>query len=474
MELNLDKRKQRVLDLLDFLEENLNKELPFTMLSDSLNVSDFIFDSVLKEFLVDVELNDLMDQIVFKIGNRTIFVTKIGLGRIKLASIYLQESTDFMILDDIFRNKFISITEFSYDNYVSRTNIYRRVAAIKELLESYQLKLSNSFKIVGDEVDISSFFMQLYYLVFSKEEFPFPEEVKASEERLIQLLMKEEQLKISSSVKLKINYLFGIRCMRLEGKFFLLHSKVAKKRVPTEAVASVYNSISQFLEKEWNLTGKKNELETNYLIALLIGENCFQSLDEQVLQNPEVCFFNEYFIKAFMTYFNVDKLPKTVEEELLKELTVLHYYVYYFENVVSMNQLILEREQAFSVYPKLFHFCQSLFCDIKGKVSIESQEFLRFHYYYAIINLVPAEICNPELKIYTDFSLGQSFKMAIDREILKFGYYNLKIEETLHEDVDIVISDVLEEVPSTISRALQWHIQPTQGDWENFKWSLDH
>lgn len=69
--------------------------------------------------------------------------------------------------------------------------------------------------------------------------------------------MKEEQLKISSSVKLKINYLFGIRCMRLEGKFFLLHSKVAKKRVPTEAVASVYNSISQFLEKEWNLTGKK-------------------------------------------------------------------------------------------------------------------------------------------------------------------------------------------------------------------------
>lgn len=61
MELNLDKRKQRVLDLLDFLEENLNKELPFTMLSDSLNVSDFIFDSVLKEFLVVVELNDLME-----------------------------------------------------------------------------------------------------------------------------------------------------------------------------------------------------------------------------------------------------------------------------------------------------------------------------------------------------------------------------------------------------------------------------
>ena len=81
MELYLDKRKQRVLDLLDFFEENLNKELSFTMLSDSLNVSDFIFDSVLKEFLVNIELNDLTEEIIFKMGTRRIFVTKVGKGQ---------------------------------------------------------------------------------------------------------------------------------------------------------------------------------------------------------------------------------------------------------------------------------------------------------------------------------------------------------------------------------------------------------
>ncbi|SBO16997.1 helix-turn-helix domain-containing protein [Carnobacterium divergens] len=478
MELYLDKRKQRVLDLLDFFEENLNKELSFTMLSDSLNVSDFIFDSVLKEFLVDIELNDLTEEIIFKMGTRRIFVTKVGKGRIKLASLYFQESIDFLILDDVFRNKFISITEFSYDNYVSRTNIYRRVTAIKELLKGYQLKLSNSFKIVGDEADISSFFLQMYYLVFSKERFPFSEEVKASSERLIDMLITQKELKISAALKLKISYLFGIRYMRIQENSFLLHSKLSKKRVPKDAVASVYNSISAFIQQEWDLTGKKNELETNYLVSLLIGENGFYELDEVVTQNQEIRFLTTHFMQTFSSYFKVDKLPNNVEEDLVKELTILHYYSSYFENVVSLNQLTLERKQAFPVYPKIFRFCQKLFQEMKDKnreaISIESQEFLKMRYYYLIVYLVPPEICNPELKIYTDFSLGKNFKKVVDQEILNYGYYNLKIEDTLHEGVDIVISDVLEELPIGVTKSLNWHIPPTLGDWENFQWSLDH
>lgn len=219
-------------------------------------------------------------------------------------------------------------------------------------------------------------------------------------------------------------------------------------------------------------------METNYLVSLLIGENGFYELDGVVTQNQEIRFLTTHFMQTFSSYFEVDKLPNNVEEDLVKELTILHYYSSYFENVVSLNQLTLEKKQAFPVYPKIFHFFQKLFQEMKDKnreaISIESQEFLKMRYYYLIVYLVPPEICNPELKIYTDFSLGENFKKVVDREILNYGYYNLKIEDTLHEGVDIVISDVLEELPISGTKSLNWHIPPTLGDWENFQWSLDH
>ncbi|GMA08228.1 hypothetical protein GCM10025886_13790 [Tetragenococcus halophilus subsp. flandriensis] len=81
---------------------------------------------------------------------------------------YLTQALDYRLLVSIYKEKELTITKLALDNNLSEASIFRRLKAINQLLDEFNLQFKNK-KLYGSELQIQFFYFQLFNGVIPKK-----------------------------------------------------------------------------------------------------------------------------------------------------------------------------------------------------------------------------------------------------------------------------------------------------------------
>ena len=466
MKIYLKKNEKKKNELLLFLANHSKEESHIDKIAEKLNTTAFLVKKLVEELISDLNSFNLSEDIILVLEGKIIsFYHKGKFPLFILRHNYIINSVPFKLMDLIAKEKLTSITEFSDKNYYSLASVYKDLSLLKKELQSYQIKLSSDYHLSGSEQNIRYYLYQLYFYVYNGLDSQFNQEAEKSVQAAINDINTFRENKLTRTQKMQLSFFLKVSLFRIRKKHALVSETLSTFRLEEEYVF-IRNLFRVSLKKKYKLNKEIIEIELNYFFSFLVSEKIVQLKRLENYITPSEAEATEYFLEKFVEKFKFSK--KDSRYKLLKqELIVIHFKIYSlkkrdftFDNVISGSFL---KEGHYDAV----NFCEELFLENKQNFYRLNHKYLFNQYVFLIINLFEASFFMEPITICIDFLLGENYNKQIEKNIRSFNILHLKIEYSISEKTDILLTDHVVN-PNQISYDyLIWYEPPNSSDWQN-------
>ena len=163
----LDDRANLKLSIIRKLEQKYSFSERKDVLCEELTISQYLLEHSVLEINEDLKRFELIEGMeLLEQNNEIILFQDAQVSSSVVEEKYLKFSLEFTLLQTIFFNQFTSIKKYGEKHGMSRTVVYKIVDRIRKELVQYDIKLSKTFQLVGNEMKIRQYFNMLYYRIY--------------------------------------------------------------------------------------------------------------------------------------------------------------------------------------------------------------------------------------------------------------------------------------------------------------------
>lgn len=163
----LDDRANLKLSIIRKLEQHYSFSERKDSLCEQLHISQYLLERSIIEINEDLKRFELINEMeLIEQNNEIILFQESQISSSIVEERYLKYSLEFTLLQTIFFNQFTSIKKYGEKQGMSRTVVYKIVDRIRQELAQYDIKLSKTFQLIGNEMIIRQYFSMLYYRIY--------------------------------------------------------------------------------------------------------------------------------------------------------------------------------------------------------------------------------------------------------------------------------------------------------------------
>lgn len=468
----LDKEDRRKLQFFQLLEESPQFAVRQTVIQDTLELSDFLFEKtyeLLKEDLIDYSLGQYFQ---LDKDNVTASLTETGQASSDiLLEIYLRKSLDLDIIKSIFLNQFRSVNDFAIERYVAYTRVYRHLKLIKDFFCEFNIEISKKFILKGQEEDIRFFYLSLFVMLYKGDYSLY----KKNDVEKVQLFLDQiitcSAKKLSEFTKMRLMHYLNIMIIRNRQKGHLKEEIKYQRINIFSRETEIWYLCNEFFIKHVKATDENIDQEILMLHSILLSEGFFKErVTNKVAEIPEVKELNVFFAKKFGELFSVD-VNKASQLEVVSELSILHFELSFFPKKQAFFSGKRDMFYFEENYPEYFEFCRELvrFSKESGKMAIWQNNIYAFYQYlFLLANFVPLDFILEPINICVDFSFGKVYNEFILKKIPFFSELAFTINDEINESTDLVLTDSTSLYDDKNVERIIWLSPPRPVDWSNF------
>lgn len=402
---------------------------------------------------------------------------------------YMKSSLALKLLLDIFDNHFTDIRTFSSQNFLSTTIVYRKVNALEEYLQQFQLEwdFSASFELSGSEINIRYFYLALFWKGYDYTEWPFSTS-RTEADKFIQLIEKIQGHSLDLVMKEYYSVWFGVIAQRItQGHFF--NEEIANGKELKKVDPSLYDEILAFLKEfvpsKTAATLVQHEVSFIYLIAYAfeyrpnfeerMGAKRFQLIN--VFLDGKITESTIYFIEELDKWTSL-KLSIKEYDSLYLNIINSHLQSYFFpersEEITQASFKHLNEPVA------LFFdtFFENLLEEFQKKQQLraiyKNVEKLKKQYKFIFSDLLKIDQHLPEIHVTIFSKMGKNYLNYYKKMLASIWSEPICISGEKEWETDLIISDDFYEAAEYYENCLTfiWNEEPTPRDLDEIKQAL--
>lgn len=405
--------KEKVVQV-DILEQLFYNNLPVSkkQLQSNLNISAFMLDRQLSELKILLKEMEIDISIIDKKNGTNNYISVVKGDNANVTLIYsylLRSSLNYKILKFVFLKGNYSIEKLSMLTYVSQATLYRNINEINTILKDYSLKLESG-KIHGDEVQICSFYYQLFFAAESYDN-----------------LLKLEDSFNNKNIISGIEKIINIKINPLDRLRLLLWIEIMKRR--RSANNTHFHLPEQIVDE-----AKKNS------IYIKFRENYYRYSSIHTSPNSE-----HKCILLYMFLISTFIIPKPVSE---KEINNFYDLMVPVKSIVNMNHVLFTflikklHIDLNNIPKKAVLYWLYIFTQVHTQLLLFNGEILNFDYFSG-------------LDIKSTYDLTKLFKLAEELIVKVETYLNVKIKKTIVVELMKIYVSILYEAYSYYTKVIE-------------------
>ena len=452
----LDDRTNLKLAIIRKLEQQFSFSERKDILCEELNISQYLLErSVLEinEDLKQFELNDDMELI--EQSNEVILFQDAQVSSSVVEENYLKYSLEFTLLQTIFFNQFTSIKKYGEKQGMSRTVVYKIIDRIRKELTQYDIKLSKTFQLVGNEMKIRQYFSMLYYRIYKDSDALYNQ----SDIIVVNELFSEIKLhceEVNTFYLFKHYLLIMLERVKRKRHYFL-SSDFYSADFDQENV--LYQTVEQWSKRNLSGTNREIEIEIKGIVSQLsIYRHEFYDLNNDLIQQ-----YIAQLKQQFLMYTQVTE----VGNEFYTSVSRTMYQHQFITPLIDLTLRVIDLEFFHERYPIIFDSCRAFIYQLKEDEFKYSKKSLFLNLLLVLSQQYDQSNEKNTINIHVNFTQGEKYNQFIKNQIQIFDSFSINFQSAVHPDTDLIVSDYLPQITFS-ARSLIWLAPPRASDWRNF------
>ncbi|MBP2097741.1 helix-turn-helix domain-containing protein [Enterococcus rivorum] len=476
-------RKTRVLHTIS----SENRSFTIAEIAEKIHTSAVTVDKNIESLIHDLEEIDSKSHIIrLNTPQRAVYFEKHSSFSTKmLKKYYMKSSLAMKLLLDIFNTQFTDIRTFSSKNFLSTTIVYRKVNALEEYLQQFQLEwdFSANFELSGTEMNIRYFYLTLFWKCYDYYEWSFSVS-KEETEQFIQLIEKIQGHSLDLVMKEYYAVWFGVLAQRITQGHFL-KEEIANIKILKKVDLLLYDDILEFLSKfaptETDVEGLQNEVAFIYLIAYAfeyrpnfqerMGAKRFQLID--AFLGGKITDSTVYFIDQLEKWTSVELSIKEYDS-LYLNLINIHLQSYFFPETKEVGQSNFSHLNE-SVDLFFDTFFENLLKELKKNQQLydiyKNEKKLKQQYKLIFSDLLKIDQHLPEIHLTIFSKMGKNHLNYYKKILASVWSEPICISGEKEPKTDLIISDDFYETAEFYQdcSTVIWNEEPTPRDLNEIK-----
>ncbi|MBO0473048.1 hypothetical protein IGL98_003074 [Enterococcus sp. DIV0840] len=452
----LDERTNLKLSIIRKLEQHYSFSERKDSLCAQLDISQYLLERSVLEINEDLKRFELIDEMeLIEQNNEIILFQGSHVSSSIVEERYLKHSLEFTLLQTIFFNQFSSIKKYGEKHGMSRTVVYKIVDRIRKELMQYDIKLTKTFQLVGDEMKIRQYFNMLYYRIYKDSD----ELYNQSDILLVNELLSAMKLHCK---EVKTFYLF-------KHYLFVMLERVNKKHnyylpshfqsVDFDKKNALYQTLDQWVKQTLNGTNREKEAEISGILSeLSMYQSEFCDLENEVIEKYQQQLAQQIRLYPQLTLTGADfwnNVNRTIYQ---------HKFV---TPLIDLTLRVMDLEFFHERYPIIFEVCHTFIYQLDKEEFKFSRKSLFFNLLLVLSQQYDQENENNTINIHVNFTQGEKYNQFIKAQIKIFDSFSINFQPVVRPDTDLIVSDYLPQITFS-ARSLIWLAPPRASDWRNF------
>lgn len=437
------------------------KEFKYTV-SEELKLSSFLLKKMISEVNKDFQSNSIETKIIINHVNIELVGDKRNISD-KLELLLLEQSTTFSIVVEICFERFNSIYDYSWNNFMSYSSVYKKLNDIRKYLKAFDFTITKDFKFKGNEKKIRLFLFYLFDKIYSLNFDIYPQ--KLQKETNIFLVMLEnfcgKPLKEHS--KIKLYHFFSITLLRIEQRNFLKNDTL---HISEESLLQndYFYLMNQYFQNETlNLPQEHLIAESDELLGFMVAKKII------LADNYLECANNQLFKVYSFNFMNTvkKKYPHLTPyiEMNEKKIDLIHFNAFNFISLNYQKPKNIDFKLFLNRFPEYVIFCES-FIKCQNEKMNKLHQFFFHTYILILINADINQVNSLPIYLYVDFSSDKTTELMTDI-IKKFMNFKIIYQDFVDKKTEIILSDTYFEKYNNVYQIV-WKEAPQADDWGNF------
>lgn len=452
----LDDRTNLKLSIIRKLEQHYSFSERKDNLCEQLTISQYLLERNIIEINEDLKRFQLIDEMeLIEQSNEIILFQDSQISSSIVEESYLKHSLEFTLLQTIFFNQFTSIKKYGEKHGMSRTVVYKIVDRIRKELVQYDIKLSKTFQLVGDERTIRHYFVMLFYRIYKDSD----ELYNQSDNVLVSELLASIKVYCNDVTVFYLfkHYLF-VMLERVNRKHnYFLPSPTYSATFDTKNV--IYQIIDQWTKQTLSGTNREKEVEVRGMVSQLsIYRSEFCDLENQSVEQ-----YKQQLERQIRLY---PQLTLTKPECWLN-VTRTIYQHQFITPLIDLTLRVIDLDFFHERYPVIFEVCHSFMYQLDKEAFKHSKKSLFFNLLLVLSQQYDQENEKHPINIHVNFTQGETYNQFIKEQIQIFDSFSINFQPVLRPDTDLIVSDYHSKTTFS-ARTLIWLAPPRASDWRNF------
>ncbi|MBO0440773.1 helix-turn-helix domain-containing protein [Candidatus Enterococcus ikei] len=452
----LDDRANLKLSIIRKLEQQYSFSERKDMLCEQLNISQYLLERSVLEINEDLKRFELIDEMeLIEQNNEIILFQGSQMSSSIVEERYLKYSLEFTLLQTIFFNQFTSIKKYGEKEGMSRTVVYKIIDRIRKELEQYDIKLSKTFQLIGNEMQIRQYFNMLYYRIYKdSDELYNQSDILAVNELLSAIKLHCEEINTFYLFK---HYMF-VMLERVKRKHnYFLSTNAESTKLDEENV--LYQTIKHWSSRTLQGTNREIEVEVRGIVSQLS------------VYRSEFCDFEDEAVEAYslqlkQQILNYPQLTM-MGPEFSDSVNMAIYQHRYITPLIDLTLRVMDLEFFHERYPIVFEICYTFIYQLKKDEFQFSKKSLFFNLLIILSQQYDQENEKNTINIHVNFTQGEKYNQFIKTQIKIFDSFSINFQPAIRPDTDLIISDYIPKTTFS-ARSLIWLAPPRASDWRNF------
>ncbi len=410
-----------------------------------------------------------------------------SLNEIKL--MYLKNSLVYNILKEILDEKFIDITTFSIENFMSYTAVHNKFSDIKTILKGFDLELASnpSTKLIGEEKQIR-YFSYLFFLHSNYSvDWPFQQVAKEDMNEVIKELEKKRDLDLSEKESLR--FWLATSVIRIQ-KGYHISAKATTRPVfiDEDSVGLFEKKLADFFLKYVDLLPTELQNEIYFIYEVFFSFDYHDQNDVTVnsifikmprYQALDYVEITSFWLDTYLGYFK-QELNISNYSILYANLLHIHYRMTFLKSGYPAL-LSLANEEVVSMKMSSFigdmeDFYQELEKNTKFGYFFENQnKEILFPEYCLILRNLNETLHKKTLNIFMYSVSGKKNSNYLKDKVNRYYRGPIHFVKKLTKEVDLIITDCFfEEMTWYSCEKFIWNVYPTARDLSKLELVLEN
>ncbi|EOI06974.1 hypothetical protein UAY_00316 [Enterococcus moraviensis ATCC BAA-383] len=452
----LDDRANLKLSIIRKLEQHYSFSERKDSLCEQLHISQYLLERSIIEINEDLKRFELINEMeLIEQNNEIILFQESQISSSIVEERYLKYSLEFTLLQTIFFNQFTSIKKYGEKQGMSRTVVYKIVDRIRQELAQYDIKLSKTFQLIGNEMIIRQYFSMLYYRIYKdSDELYNQSDILSVNELLSAIRLQCEE---ATNFYLFKHYVFVMleRVKRKQNYFLPSDFKSAD----FDKEKFIYQTIERWANHTLQGTNREREVEIRGMLRQL-GVYRMEFCD---LENVRVKKYASQLKEQFLLY---PELMLT-GQEFWDSINMTIYQHTFITPLIDLTLRVIDLDFFYERYPLVFDICQTFIYQLKKDEFTFSKKSLFFNLLLVVSQQYDQESEKSTINIHVNFTQGEKYNQFIQSQILIFDSFSINFQPVVHPNTDLIVSDYLPKTTFS-ARSLIWLAPPRASDWRNF------